>query len=141
MESIDLVLFQAIKDLNEDVKDETAKKIVAAVHGIYEAKSKELATKGDLLELKMSVKQDLNDFKISVIEALHQSEEKFSRAIYQSEEKFSQAIHQPEEKQSDRFRYVYEKMADNHKSMINWLVATSIGVGALIVAAIKLLPS
>lgn len=111
MESNDLVLYETIKGIGEQVSDETAgrhsaKKIVNAVHAIYYDKAKENATKQDNLDLKMHI---------------------------------TEITHESEEKQSDRFRYVYEKMADYHKTTLTWLVATAIAVIGLVVGLIKLL--
>ena len=144
--------------------EEEMQYMVEGIKAILRDESRENAKKKDVDELRKDIREDIDEFKKDVREDINELRkdvredinelrkevkediDELRKDVKATEDKIghvqlslTETFYQSEEKQSDRFRYVYEKMSDYHRTTISWLVGTSIGVGALIVAAIKLI--
>ena len=133
MDSQIIKFYKVLQD--HQFTEEEMQSVVEGIKAILQDESRENAKKKDISDLKEDVREDINGLREEVrkdINAVRADMRGLQLSV-------TQAIHQSEEKQSDRFRYVYEKMSDHHRSTISWLVGTSVGVGGLVVAAIKLI--
>ena len=122
MDSQIIKFYKVLQD--HQFTEEEMQSVVEGIKAILRDESRENAKKKDIDDLKKEARKDTQELR-----------EKMDTVRLT----LTETIHQSEEKQRDRFRYVYEKMSDYHKSSISWFVGTSIAVGSLIVAAIKLI--